>query len=282
MSRGRFDEDYDDRGRNRYQDDPSLTPEAILGWGTARAGLAMNFGGGIFVAIGSILLFFVSLSVNNRDPFGQNNPFRPNNFGRGGEIEIFGPLGRNAPPQNEFAALVATIAASLVLLGGVISLLGAFLSCGSTSASGAKVWSIGTRIMIFVFPLSFLLLPLFFEGRGAGRGAAQTFVVILILELIIMSLCWLMYLRAVASYVGSHATAVSAVIHLIVTELVLILPLVVLFSNPGMLAGVNPGTVDLISGGLTVVMAIWQVTIIAGARSGLTYFLIKSMLRRGY
>jgi hypothetical protein len=262
MSRGRFDEDdYDDdrrRGRDRYEDRDrgrdrrdryrdDLEPETILGWGTARAGLGLNFIGSIFLTIAIGLFLLIILTESNR-------------FDRG--------FGRNDITQ------ILTIAAAVFgYLGAALYLIGIFLSGGSSSESGAMGWSIGTRVSILVFGVTVLLMSM----SGGGRGTAEVMIIVMSIELGIVTLCWLMYLRQVASYSGSYGSATNAVILLVVSEILIVVGVIVAFVGPFRIDG--PG-LAIVMNLVAIGMGVWQSIVIGGTRAGLTRFLIQCLVRR--
>lgn len=256
MSHGSFDEDeYDDyRTRDRSHDSLALAPETILSWGTARAGLGMNVVGGIFMVVGfGLLLFFTVISNDG------------------------GPFGRDGFNRNELAEAIGPIATLLAGVGGLISLLGMFLSGGSSSESGARGWSYGTRILLFVFAFTLLLLMVLIEERLGNGERGQVVLLVLVFELAALALCWMMYLRQIAAYTESYGIAANAVVHLIVSELILSLFLLMIVTNSRL---IDARFFTLIGGMTSVGMMIWQVTIVSGTRAGLTQFLIKNMARR--
>jgi hypothetical protein len=255
MSRGRFDEDDSDDNRKKDRtpdrsDARPLTPEAILGWGAARAGLGANFIGGIFLAVSLFLIVMLSIGLQSRGAF------------EGGRV----------------IRVIAEFTSLLLFLGGGVYLFGMFLSGGSSAESGARGWSLGTRVMIVVVPLTIMLFLIVAETDRRERGLGQATTITIMFEFGGVMLCWMMYLRQLAVYVGRRGTAFSAVAHLVVSEILLLLQLVLQISDSGLL---ESKPFNLIINLLAIGMMIWQMTIIAGIRSGLTQFLIRSMLRRG-
>jgi hypothetical protein len=251
----------------------SIAREDLLAWGTVRAGLALTFIGSLLAFISFFVLIAVMLSVQAR-------------LQGGGALPV----------------LVVMYASLGWVAGIILCFSGACMSSAAPQNSGAKGWGIGTCIFSLLSLALFAVVVLVAinvieqrekqekeknlivlgdprltpprepfspqEARLIGYGFQGTWHLGVI--------CYVLFLRAIASHFRRDGLAVGVVVYLIVYVLFMAGVNVLAHSDKPPVANLEQlQTLAWVIAGGIVILAVWGIVLVGVVRAALTEGLVR-------
>jgi hypothetical protein len=244
---------------------PGVTP-SVLGWGTVRAGLAQTVVGSLLLAFSGLVMYVIRITALD---------------GHG---------------TNMLIVVIAALCGVGTLAGFVAAVSGAFMGCAAPSESGARGWAVACTVLLTLFiTLLAVVFIAYRESEYALQGdialgprlhstapawqpnELQVVRYLMFASLPLAQLCYLLFLRAVASFFQRDALALGVVCYL-AFNLLFTTGLVLLFSGV-----LDLGSLPIQGEGLAylfiavvVTLGVWGVVLVGQVRGAVTRGILKS------
>ena len=250
----------------RVEEEEAGVSRSVLGWGTVRAGLGQTVVGAILSALGLLVAYAVGMTATD-----------------GG--------GTSALP-----VVVLFLALTTAGVGVIVALAGAFLGCAAPQESGARGWAVACSVLL---ALTFVSGVVFRLGTQERADAVQRDIrfgqrvdrvapiwgpeelrAIFYLGcggFLLAQVCYLLFLRAVASFFNRDALALGVACYLAFS--LLLSAGTVLFLTGTLEAGSLPVrgvSLLYVLIAVTVTMSVWGVVLVGQVRGAVTRGIVKS------